>query len=98
MGPRAFGVSSTLATREHGRGSIVGALVPILLFKDGGHGGLPPRVASPSGGERGPLITITEVPGHIETRISTEQKNEDFQTLISQDFTGEQNGNPSVFC
>ena len=36
MGPRALGVSSPLATREHGRGSIPGALylvvTTVLLF------------------------------------------------------------------
>ena len=56
---------------EHGCGSIAGALVPILSFKDGDQGGLPPRAAS-RGREGVTLITITEVPGRIETRISTE--------------------------
>ena len=41
MGPRELGVSSTLATREHGRGSIAGALVLIHSSKTGVKGACP---------------------------------------------------------
>ena len=53
MGPQALGVSSTLATREHDRGSITGALVLIYLSKKGVKGAAPSLCCLPLPRERG---------------------------------------------